>query len=118
MNSTYNRAHSTFSASDVDEHEEYGDQQGHPPGHQVCRYQETDERCDRQHYRGEVGIHEKWFRMPRQVDLKTSQGPCIIGYQIKQLVTAQWFKKYVKLFILEPIGGCLGLAHGGDEKRL
>ena len=115
---TYYRAHPTFSAPYIDEHEEYGDQQRHPSRNHVDWYQETDEWSNRQQCRGEVGVHEEWGWVSCQADLKTSQGPCVIGYHIKHLVTDQWFKKHVKLLSLEAISGCLGIVQVGYEERL
>ena len=56
--------------------------------------------------------------MPRQMDPKTSEGPRVIGCEVKHLVSAQRLDLHEELFILKPIGGCLGLAQVGNEERL
>ena len=82
--SSHRRSPISLHGADVDEHEEDGDEEGHPPRHLVHGDHESDEGCRREQPRWHVGRDHERDRHPRHGHPEAAQGhPQVGGRQLQ-----------------------------------
>ena len=97
---THHWASALFCAFDVHKHEEQRDNQGHPAGHQLDGYQESNEGHDGQQECWEKRVEEEGSFAPSEYEGEPSLGVVLMCGLVEKAVGAKGLQGQVKLDIV------------------